>query len=159
MEKNKQFCWVWGMGNHGRLHSVRCDHMALWVTPYSHKQQKAETCTLLNYHFIYIFVRKRIFGSGSLVLKPSSKGIKSFSRPARQHSSHSLGKGSVEICFLFPTDRGGSLWPHIWCILCGTVFLQLHYMNDTSLGEKPFDQGGSWKEGVARALEGPHLRK
>ena len=32
-------------------------------------------------------------------------------------------------------------------------------MNDTSLGEKPFAQGGNRKEGVARDLKGSHHRK
>lgn len=73
-----------------------------------HKQQK--TFMLWNSNLTYIFVRERTFAIGSLVLKSSSKVPKVSicrpdSTPPHSNTPHSSGKGSVEICFLFPVDR------------------------------------------------------
>lgn len=42
--------------------------------------------------------------------------------------------------------------PHMAHSVLGCILKALCYVKDTSLGEKPFAQGGNWKKGVARAL-------
>lgn len=161
-EKNKQSLLL-GVGN------GKSWKMAQWeVWPHGHMDhlytpQATKTFTLLNSYFVYIFGIKKIWKWQPCPEAGPAPGHQEFQSASQTALLIATGLGERFSGNMFSLSNwqseGGNLWPHIWCIPCRAGFLRLRYMNDTSLGEKPFAQGGSWKEGVARALEGSHLRK